>query len=299
MIIIAVIMLKGEKFMKYALVTGATGGLGGEVAKALAEKGWYVFAAGRSEKALQEIDEKTMAHALKLDITVQESIDAALETVKGVTDHLDALINFSGVQKMASLIEGDVETVEQIIDVNLIGMIRMNKTFFPLIKEGHGRIINCSSECGWMTPQPFNGPYTLSKYAVEAYNDSLRRELMFLGIPVIKVQPGSFKTAMHGSTLNSFDKLITGTKYYRDVLEVMKVMMQLELKMSSDPKYLVDAVIDALQSKHPKHLYRVKNSKLLGMVEIVPATLLDSMYKGILKSKVVSGAMNKISEKIS
>lgn len=285
--------------MKYALVTGATGGLGGEVAKALAAQGWYVFAAGRSEKALENIENNTPCHALKLDITDQASIDAALETVKETTDHLDALINFSGVQKMASLIEGDIEIVQSMIDVNLMGMVRMNKTFFPLIKAVNGRIINCSSECGWMTPQPFNGPYTLSKYAVEAYNESLRRELMFLDIPVIKIQPGSFKTAMHGSTTASFDKLIGETNWYRDVLETMKVMMQLELKMANDPKHLVAAVLEAVNTDKPKQNYRVKNSPILGMVELVPSNLLDKMYKSILKSKKVSSLMTKISEKIS
>ncbi|MGN0534994.1 MAG: SDR family NAD(P)-dependent oxidoreductase [Eubacterium sp.] len=285
--------------MRYALVTGATGGLGGEVATALANEGWYVFAAGRNEKALATIEETTKAHPLKMDIIDQESIDAALEEVKKVTDHLDALINFSGVQRMASLIEGDIETVEKVLDVNLIGMMRVNKTFFPLVDAVKGRIINCSSECGWMTPQPFNGPYTLSKYAVEAYNDSLRRELMFLDIPVIKIQPGSFKTAMHGSTLKSFDDLINSTKNYHDVLQTMKVMMQLELKMANDPKYLVNAVLDAVNSRHPRTRYRVKNSKILGVVEILIPPVLDGVYKSVLKSKKVSSLMTKLSEKIS
>ncbi len=285
--------------MRYALVTGATGGLGGEVATALANEGWYVFAAGRNEKALATIEETTKAHPLKMDIIDQESIDAALEEVKKTTDHLDALINFSGVQRMASLIEGDIETVEKVLDVNLIGMMRVNKTFFPLVDAVKGRIINCSSECGWMTPQPFNGPYTLSKYAVEAYNDSLRRELMFLDIPVIKIQPGSFKTAMHGSTLKSFDDLINSTKNYHDVLQTMKVMMQLELKMANDPKYLVNAVLDAVNSRHPRTRYRVKNSKILGVVEILIPPVLDGVYKSVLKSKKVSSLMTKLSEKIS
>lgn len=131
--------------MRYALVTGATGGLGGEVAKALSERGWYVFACGRSEKALEEIANTTLAHPLKMDITSQESINEAYETVCEITDRIDALINFSGVQKMASLIEGDIRTVEQVVNVNLFGMMRVNKTFFPLVKAVNGRIINCSS----------------------------------------------------------------------------------------------------------------------------------------------------------
>ena len=174
--------------MRYALVTGATSGLGAEIAKTMANDGWYVFACGRNKEALKELE--SIAHPIALDVTSQESIDAAYEEVCQETNRLDAIVNFSGVQQMASLVEGDISIVEQMLEVNLMGMVRINKTFFPLVKHCNGRIINCSSECGWMTPQPFNGPYTLSKYAVEAYNDSLRRELMFLDIPVIKIQPG-------------------------------------------------------------------------------------------------------------
>lgn len=283
--------------MKYALVTGATSGLGKEIAKRVSESGWYVFACGRNEKALEELRKTTYVHPLCVDVTKQESIEAAYEEVSKVTDKLDAIINFSGVQQMASLVEGNIEIVSDMLEVNLMGMVRMNKTFFPLIKNAKGRIINCSSECGWMTPQPFNGPYTLSKYAVEAYNDSLRRELMFVDIPVIKIQPGSFKTAMHGTTTKSFDRLIKNTTMYEDVLEKMKFMMDVELKMANDPKYLVDAVMSALLSPIPKQKYRVKNSPILGFVEIWHPFLVDSMYKRFLSSKKVSELLDKVKEK--
>lgn len=284
--------------MKYALVTGATSGLGKEIAKRVAESGWYVFACGRNKKALEELNKTTYVHPLCVDVTKQESIDAAYEEVSKITDKLDALINFSGVQQMASLVEGNIDIVSDMLEVNLMGMVRMNKTFFPLIKNAKGRIINCSSECGWMTPQPFNGPYTLSKYAVEAYNDSLRRELMFVDVPVIKIQPGSFKTAMHGTTTKSFDRLIKNTTMYEDVLEKMKFMMDIELKMANDPKYLVDAVMKALYSPIPKQKYRVKNSPILGFVEIMHPLIVDSAYKKILSSKKVSKMIDKVKDKI-
>ncbi len=284
--------------MKYALVTGATSGLGKEIAKRVSESGWYVFACGRNEKALEELKKTTYVHPLCVDVTKQESIDAAYEEVSKITDKLDALINFSGVQQMASLVEGNIDIVSDMLEVNLMGMVRMNKTFFPLIKNAKGRIINCSSECGWMTPQPFNGPYTLSKYAVEAYNDSLRRELMFVDVPVIKIQPGSFKTAMHGTTTKSFDRLIKNTTMYEDVLEKMKFMMDIELKMANDPKYLVDAVMKALYSPIPKQKYRVKNSPILGFVEILHPLIVDSAYKKILSSKKVSEMIDKVKDKI-
>jgi NADP-dependent 3-hydroxy acid dehydrogenase YdfG len=280
--------------MRYALVTGATSGLGASIAKRMSESGWYVFACGRNHKALEDIEASTYAHPLEIDVTDQDSIDRAYEEVCAETNHLDALVNFSGVQQMGSLVEGDVEVVEKMLEVNLMGMVRMNKTFFPLIKQCNGRIINCSSECGWMTPQPFNGPYTLSKYAVEAYNDSLRRELMFLDIPVIKIQPGSFKTAMHNSTTKSFDKLINGTQLYHNVLETMKGFMIFELKFAHNPDHLVDAVMHALDDPHPKQKYRVKNSPLLGVIETLHPVAVDGMYKAFLNSKVVAKAVDKI-----
>lgn len=280
--------------MKYALVTGATSGLGKEIAIRLAESGWYVFACGRNENALSEIKGKTFAHPIEMDVVDQESINKAFEIVSKETNHLDAIINFCGVQKMSSLIEGDVKIIEQSLDVNLMGMVRVNKTFFPLVKQCNGRIINCSSECGWMTPQPFNGSYTLSKYAVEAYNDSLRRELMFLDIPVIKVQPGSFKTAMHAKTLDSFDKLMSSTKLYKDVLEKMKGMMIIELKMANSPDALIKAVMAAVSDRKPRQKYRVKNSPILGVIEVMPPTVVDSLYKKFLKSESVSKIMSKI-----
>lgn len=280
--------------MRYALVTGATSGLGKEIAIRLSESGWCVFACGRNEKALGEIKKTTYCHPLKMDVVDHDSINEALEEVSKVTDHLDAIINFSGIQKMSSLIEGDINIIKQSLDVNLLGMARVNKTFFPLIKKCNGRIINCSSECGWMTPQPFNGSYTLSKYAVEAYNDSLRRELMFLDIPVIKIQPGSFKTAMHGKTLDSFDKLINSTKMYREVLEKMKGMMLIELKMANEPEALIEAVMKAVNDPHPRQKYRVKNSPLLEVIEVMHPMTVDRLYKKFLESDKVSKLISKI-----
>lgn len=280
--------------MRYALVTGATSGLGKEIAISLSESGWCVFACGRNEKALEEIKKTTYCLPLKMDVVDQDSINEALEEVSQVTDHLNAIINFSGIQKMSSLIEGDINIIKQSLDVNLLGMARVNKTFFPLIKKCNGRIINCSSECGWMTPQPFNGSYTLSKYAVEAYNDSLRRELMFLDIPVIKIQPGSFKTAMHGKTLDSFDKLINSTKMYREVLEKMKGMMLIELKMANEPEALIEAVMKAVNDPHPRQKYRVKNSPLLEVIEVMHPMTVDRLYKKFLESDKVSKLMSKI-----
>ena len=233
--------------MKYAVFTGVTGGLGGACARKMAKHGWTVFALGRNKKELEELSKIKNMIPLSCDVVVQEDLDRAKEEILKVTGKLDAVINFAGYQKMCSMIEGDcVNLIEKSLQINVMGMVKVNRTFIDMVIRGKGRIINCGSECGYLTPQPFNGPYTMSKYAVDAYCDSLRRELMFVGVPVIQIVPGSFKTRMHDSASASFQALYDGTELYKDILGKMKPIMEHELKNAHDPKHLIKATMKAL-----------------------------------------------------
>ena len=269
--------------MKYAVFTGVTGGLGGAVAREMTKNGWTVFALGRNKKELEELAKIENMVPMSCDVVVQEYLDRVKEEILKITDKLDAVINFAGYQKMCSMIEGDcVELIEKSLKINVMGMVRVNRTFIDMIMKGKGRIVNCGSECGYLTPQPFNGPYTMSKYAVDAYCDSLRRELMFLGIPVIQIVPGSFKTRMHDSASASFKALYEGTKLYQGILGKMKPIMEHELKNAHDPVHLIKATMKALNKKKPKARYRVKNSGMLRALELIPHQLLDPAYKMFL-----------------
>ena len=267
--------------MKYVFFTGATGGLGNLCVRALSEKGdWVVFSAGTNEAKLEQLGELPNIIPVKLDVMKQESIDKARETVKSHTEKLDAIVNFAGLTYFTSLIEGEsIAAIEKLLNVNVMGTARVNRTFFEMIYKGHGRIINCSSESGWMTPQPFAGPYVLSKYALEAYNDCLRRELMFLGIPVIKIQPGSYETQLTQQVNNYFEKTISETKYYKKLLTKMKPLMTMELNQKNDPDRLVKTVIRAMESKRPRLKYRVGTGRLLAMLELLPERSVDAVYK--------------------
>ncbi len=269
--------------MKYAVFTGATGGLGGLCVKELSKSGnWMVFAGGTKEAELERLGQLANIIPVRLDVTKQESVNAALEIIKLYTNKLDAIVNFAGMTAFTSMIEGDsVEAIEKLLNVNVIGTARVNRTFFDLLYQGRGRIINCSSESGWMTPQPFAGPYVLSKYAVEAYNDSLRRELIYLGIPVVKIQPGSYETNITQQVYENFDKTISNTKYYKKLLMKMKPLMTMELNQKNDPRRLIKTVIHAMESKHPKLQYKVGTVKLLPMLELLPERGVDVVYKRI------------------
>jgi NAD(P)-dependent dehydrogenase (short-subunit alcohol dehydrogenase family) len=219
-----------------------------------------------------------------MDVTDDGSVLMAQKMVAEHTDRLDAIVNFAGRSAFASMVEGDcVNLAQRLLHVNVMGMIRVNRIFFELLFKGRDRIINCSSEAGWMTAQPFAAPYFLSKRAVESYSDSLRRELMFLGIPVIKIQPGSFQTNMTQNTLAGFSQTMAKTRYYKNVLSRLKPLMMQELKHDNDASKLARTVLRALNAKRPRIKYRVGTGKMLAMLELLPEKGVDLVYQWLLR----------------
>lgn len=272
--------------MKYALITGAAGGLAGAcVEKLCTDENWTIFAADIAETGLNELRERTNERVipLVLDISSDESCDAAAKTIEETAGKLDVVVNAAGVHTMASLVEGNITaTVERMLKINVLGMIRVNKAVFPLVKKADGRIINFSSECGWEKPQPFNAPYAITKYAVEAYTIGLRRELNFIGIDVVKIQPGSFRTGMHNQANDGYRKILETTQYYIPVLTVLKPLMSTALAHPHDKKYLVETVMKAIYAPHPKTNYKSKNTWYLAAIDPIPDKIIDFGYKTLV-----------------
>ncbi len=276
---------------KTVFFTGATGDLGFACVKALSDSGrWTVFAAGTNEEKLRRL--ATMPHVIpvRCDVTSLESVESARAFVSGKTPgKLDAVANFAGLTSFLSAVEGDiVQETERILAVNVVGMARVNKVFFECLKRPGGRILNCSSEAGWMTAQPFAAPYFLSKRAVEAYSDSLRRELMFLGIDVVKIQPGSFQTKITQDICRDYDEALARTACYKDLLTGMKPLMDQELSQKNDPARLARKVLKALEVRRPRLRYRIGTGKLLALLEILPERGVDVAYRLFLRRQTAA-----------
>lgn len=273
--------------MKTVLITGAASGIGRAACEELAARGYRVVACDINEAGLQDLRDRGGEAIVPvfMDITKDDTVAAAYERTRAVTDTLDAVINCAGISRMGSLAEDDPAVTQRVIDINLLGMMRVNKAFFPLLRAGNGRIITISSECGRFSPSPFNGPYTISKFAVEAYNDTLRRELNYLGLKVIKIQPGSFKTNMHIDTRHIFAGLKENSALFGDILVKLEKIMEGELKHANDPRYLTRTIVRAIESKNPKMCYRVKNSKKLGLLSCLPESLIDRIYVAYIGGK--------------
>lgn len=268
--------------MKKALVTGAASGLGLATAQYLIGQGWKVYALDYNEDGLRKIASSQFI-PVQVDVSSEESIAHAVDTVRKTTDALDAIVNFAGVMVMGSLVETDASAMQRILNINLLGMYRINKAFFEMIEKGKGRYINVSSEYGALGAVPFNGFYGTVKHAVEMYSDALRRELMFLGIPVVKIRPGAFKSNMQGSAGSMLDGIIAISTHYKAILEKTRSMSESMTGIAKDPVILAKKVYRAMTAKRPKLVYRANNNLWQRFLSAMPERVQDFVYRLVLK----------------
>lgn len=176
---------------KAVLITGASTGIGRNAAERLAAAGFFVYAGARKAADIEALNKIDNIMAVRLDVTKQDEIDAAVELIRKEGRGLWGIVNNAGVNVVAPLIEADVSDLEFLFDVNVYGVFRITKAFAPLVIESHGRIVNISSISGTLSGGGY-GMYSASKHAVEAFTDSLATEMKNLDVFVAAVEPGNF-----------------------------------------------------------------------------------------------------------
>jgi len=176
---------------KAVLITGASTGIGRYTAERLAANGYFVYAGARKAADIEELNRIENIMAVRLDVTKQDEIDAAVDLIREEGRGLWGIVNNAGVNVVAPLIEADISEVEFLFNVNVFGVFRVTKAFAPLIIESQGRIVNISSISGFLAGNGY-GIYAGSKHALEAFTDSLSREMHELGVTVVAVEPGNF-----------------------------------------------------------------------------------------------------------
>jgi NAD(P)-dependent dehydrogenase (short-subunit alcohol dehydrogenase family) len=266
-----------------ALVTGAGGGLGHATVERLVATGWKVFAADISLDLLRSSMHDPDVVPVAMDVTDQESIQSAYDAVASQTHRLDGIVNFAGVMGVGSLTDIPEERLARILDINVMGTYRVNKTFFPLVEAAKGRIVNLSSETGWQSAAPFNGPYAMSKHAIEAYSTALRRELALMEVKVITIQPGAFRTNMVAGIESAFTAAEAETPKFAQALRKLKTLAAKEIESARDPDILAQVIETALTAKRPKPVYSVKPDRLRSALEKLPLRTADRLYLAVLR----------------
>lgn len=176
---------------KAVLITGATTGIGRVTAEQLAAAGFFVYAGARKDADLDELNKIDNMMAVRIDVTKQEQIDAAVKLIKEQGRGLWGLVNNAGVNVVAPMIEAKESDFDFLFDVNVFGVFRVTKAFAPMIIESKGRIVNISSISGVLSGGGY-GMYAGSKHALEAMTDALADELSDFGVHVSAVNPGNF-----------------------------------------------------------------------------------------------------------
>ena len=268
---------------RIALVTGAGGGLGHATVERLVANGWKVFAADINKDMLRSSMHDPDVMPVVIDVTDRESIRSAYDAVASNTDHLDGVVNFAGIMGVGSLTDIPEERLARVLDINVMGTYRVNKKFLPLVEAARGRIVNISSETGWQSAAPFNGPYAMSKHAIEAYSTSLRRELALLGIKVITVQPGPFRTDMLAGIEKAFTQAQGETTKFASVLGALKGLATKAAGTANDPDILAQVIQSALTAKRPKAVYSVKPDRLRSALDRLPLRAADQAYLTVLQ----------------
>lgn len=220
-----------------------------------------------------------------MDVTDAASVEEARAAVAASADGLDAVVNFAGILVVGSVAEIDEEQLRRILDVNVLGTFRVNRALLPLLLRRKGRIVNVSSETGVQRAAPFNGPYAISKHAVEAYSDALRRELMLLGIPVIKIQPGPFRTGMVGSIERQFADAAAESQHFAPVIRRVMRRIGAEERKAHDPRELAEVVHRALTDPSPKMAYRVRHDRQRTLLNRLPPAWADALLRRVLQPR--------------
>jgi len=178
---------------KAVLVTGASSGIGLRIAETLSRNGFYVYAGARKAADLERLDAMENVSAIRLDVTVDEDIEAAVDFVKKQGRGLWGIVNNAGVGRYSPLLSGPESDIRFTFDINVFGPFRINQAFLPMLLESNGRTSIISSINGFI-PNASDGGYAASKFAVEGYTDSLAMELADTGVYVGIVEPGAYKS---------------------------------------------------------------------------------------------------------
>lgn len=242
---------------KAVLVTGASTGIGRNIAERLASEGYFVYAGARKPKDIAALSEIENIQGVRLDVTIQADIDAAVETVKAGNRGLYGIVNNAGVVVMGLLAETPESELDFVFNVNIYGPYRITKAFAPMIVESKGRISNISSMAGIVSP-PAYGVYSMSKHAIEAFSDSLAFEMGTVGVRVSVVEPGPYNSnavASNCSRRNEQDNDPSGSLFPELAKELAALCTDDNYTQFPEPDPVADAVLHALFSDEPKERY--------------------------------------------
>jgi NADP-dependent 3-hydroxy acid dehydrogenase YdfG len=186
---------------KVALVTGASSGIGEATALALAEAGAAIAIGARRKDRLETLADRlreggSTVLALDLDVTDEAACADAVRRTREELGGLDVLVNNAGVMLLGTIVGADPEDWRRMMATNVLGLMYMTHAAIDgMVDQGSGDIVNISSVAG-RTARKGAGVYNASKWAVNAFSESLRQEVTGRGVRIGLVEPGAVDTEL-------------------------------------------------------------------------------------------------------
>jgi NAD(P)-dependent dehydrogenase (short-subunit alcohol dehydrogenase family) len=281
--------------MRQVVITGVSTGIGHASTKVLIDRGFRVFGSVRrqedADRLQKEFGEKFVP--LLFDVTDEATVHLAADKVGRDlgTSTLDGLVNNAGIEVTGPLAHLPVDEFRQQLEVNLVGPLIVTKAFLPLLgsdlarKGKPGRIVNISSTSGKIAG-PFTGAYSASKFGLEGFSDSLRRELILFGIDVIVIRPGAVVTPIWQKAEAGVTERFRGTPFV-DALETFECYSADEATKGLAPEVIGQAVWCALTSRRPKVRTAIvpQRFKNWTIPQLIPMRILDKLVAQFFRIK--------------
>jgi NAD(P)-dependent dehydrogenase (short-subunit alcohol dehydrogenase family) len=229
------------------LITGASTGFGREIAALLSKSGYRVY--GTSRHPQTGFDYPMLTLDVRSDVSVRECVDKILF----VEGRIDILINNAGYVLNGPAEEASLEQVKAQFETNFFGSVRMIKAVLPTMrKQQSGKIVNISSLAGRIAT-PGHGLYAASKFALEAYTESLNYEINPFNIRCILIEPGYFKTNLHTAAVQAEDQ----KPDYDPLRKCLNPQFEKNVQAGSNPACVARLVKSILEMKSPKLRYPI------------------------------------------
>jgi NAD(P)-dependent dehydrogenase (short-subunit alcohol dehydrogenase family) len=232
------------------LITGTSAGFGREIARAALDRGDRVVATARRPDTLADLAAAAPDRvlALPLDVTRQEQIDDAVRAALDHFGRIDVLVNNAGHGSVGAIEEVEPGHLRDLMETMFFGPIALTKAVLPHMRErGSGAIVQMSSMGGQLAPPGF-GAYCAAKWALEAASQALAAEVAPLGLRVLIVEPGSFRTEFGGARLHESPVIAA---YAETAGRNRDYITGVDGTQPGDPRKAAAAILDALDAPEP------------------------------------------------
>ncbi|SDP23079.1 NADP-dependent 3-hydroxy acid dehydrogenase YdfG [Mucilaginibacter sp. OK268] len=267
---------------KIILITGASAGMGKEMARHLAQDGHIVYGAARRVEKMADLKQFGV-RVLAMDVTDEVSMIAGVETIVKAEGGIDVLINNAGFGSYGAIEDVPIADARYQMEVNVFGAAHLTQLVLPhMRKQGSGTIINISS-VGGKFAMALGGWYHASKFALEALSDSLRNEVKRFGIDVVVIEPGGVKSEWGSIAMDNLLKISGNTPYSPLAQKFSDSVIKISEK-NAEPIVIVDLVRKAIAAKQPKTRYH--GGYMAGLILFMRKILSDRTFDKILLAQL-------------